>query len=398
MASQRIPLAWRNLTHQRSRLLIASAGVGFAVVLMFMQTGFRNALFDSTVQIIRVLDADVVIVSKACYSISSARRFPREHLRLAADDPSVETVEPVYLETFASLLRVTGVDGKNNRRHPIRSIGFNVRRNVFLDDEIRASQRRLAEPDTAFLDRRSKQAVFGKELQLLANGETLDSELSGRTIRLIGAFDLSSDFANEGNLLMSQETFARSFPMRLQGGDPLSVVDIGLVKCRGGAGEAAAVRKRLAARLPKDVMVKTRDDFVNAEIKFWADNTPIGAIFNIGVGMGFLVGSIICYQIIFTDLNNHMPEFATLKAMGYPGAFFVRFVLAEAFFLSLFGFLPGMVVSYGLYALLRSQTGLLMALTPLRALFVYGLTLAMCIASGVIAIRKLRSADPASLF
>ena len=142
----------------------------------------------------------------------------------------------------------------------------------------------------------------------------------------------------------------------------------------------------------------TRDEFVNDEIRFWGKSTPIGIIFGIGTAMGFIVGVIICYQIIFTDISDHMPEFATLKAMGYGDSYFTRFVITEAIYLSLFGFLPGLLIAVLLFAFITSQTGLLMVMTLPRALLVFGLTLTMCVLSGVAAMRKLQAADPASLF
>ncbi len=107
---------------------------------------------------------------------------------------------------------------------------------------------------------------------------------------------------------------------------------------------------------------------------------------------------IICYQIINADIADHMPEFATLKAMGYPNRYFVGFVLLESTYLSLLSFVPGVLASYVLYEALARSTGLLMILNPSRVATVFLLTLAMCITSGCLAMRKVLAADPAELF
>ena len=399
MFQYRIPLAWRNLTHRGGALAVASAGVGFAVVLMFMQTGFRNALFDSTVEIIRALDADIVVVSRASYSISSARRFPLARLHAAARTAGVRAATPIYLETYAAVLRRGKQNGRSRpkpygRGRPIRAIGCDIRAMWFDRQGPQQHAHRLAERGTAIFDRRGK-AAYGVDSTRLDGGEIIERELAGRRVKLVGAFELSTDFANEGNLLMSRESFAHFFPHRVRGGDPLSLVDIGAIRCDGSAEDVA---RRLNAQLPDDVLVFTKDDFVRREIRFWNHSTPIGMIFNVGVAMGFLVGGIICYQIIFTNLNSLMPEFATLKAMGYEASYFTTLVLFEAFYLSLFGYIPGLIFSVGLYQVLRASTGLLMMLTIPRALWVFALTLLMCVVSGALAMRKLQSADPASLF
>jgi len=162
--------------------------------------------------------------------------------------------------------------------------------------------------------------------------------------------------------------------------------------------ELDALAKKIEALAPREVTVLRTDKLLQAEKEFWAGTTPIGKIFLIGTIMGLVVGAIICYQIQFTDISEHMPEFATLKAMGYGPMYFWSVVLWQSFYLACLGFLPGIAVSYGLYWLLSESSGLIMAMTFLRIALVWGLTLVMCVASGVLAIRKLFGADPASLF
>ena len=144
--------------------------------------------------------------------------------------------------------------------------------------------------------------------------------------------------------------------------------------------------------------VRPSTEFVDREKQFWARATPIGKIFMIGTVMGLIVGAIICYQIQFTDINDHMAEFATLKAMGYSPGYFWRLVLSQSVYLSCLGFLPGWLAAYFLYQSLARYSGLIMELTWDRILLVWCLTLAMCLVSGGLAIRKLFASDPANLF
>lgn len=216
-------------------------------------------------------------------------------------------------------------------------------------------------------------------------------------MRLVGGFSLGTDFANDGNLLMNTTNFAKFFPSRFVGGDPLEIVDLGLVILRPDA-DPQVVKATLIERLPNDVAVLTKAEMLGRERDFWQISTPVGYIFTLGTMIGFLVGVVICYQIIHADIGDHLPEFATLKAMGYPNRYFVVFVLTESFYLSLLSFIPGLIVSLGLYAVLARWTGLLMMLNFPRAASVYLLTLAMCVFSGCLAMRKVLAADPAELF
>jgi putative ABC transport system permease protein len=222
-------------------------------------------------------------------------------------------------------------------------------------------------------------------------------ELAGKQIRLVGTFDMGTDFAHDGNLVMSAENFAKFFPQRLQGRDPLSVVDVGVVQLKPDA-DLADVRRRIDDLLDDRVWVLTREQFRSQEVKFWDDSTPIGIIFAAGKVIGFVVGMVICYQVIYSDIADHMPEFATLKAMGYGTKYFLSLIAMEAVLLSFIGFVPGAIASTGLYAALANSTGLLLRMTLPSMGFVLVLTVAMCLASGLLAVRKLLAADPATLF
>jgi putative ABC transport system permease protein len=196
---------------------------------------------------------------------------------------------------------------------------------------------------------------------------------------------------------MSAESFARYFPERVRVGDPLSVVDLGIVHIQPNA-EVNAVRDAIDVLLDDRVFVFTRDQFRRQEVKFWDDSTPIGIIFTAGKIIGFVVGMVICYQVIYSDIADHMPEFATLKAMGYSTGYFLRLIVSEAVLLSLIGFVPGLLISTGLYSVLAESTGLQLRMTFDSMALVLVLTNAMCIASGMLAVRKLLAADPANLF
>jgi putative ABC transport system permease protein len=158
------------------------------------------------------------------------------------------------------------------------------------------------------------------------------------------------------------------------------------------------VRAELRQRLDDDVLIRSRNEYRAKEMAFWSSSTPIGQIFIVGVFVGFLVGVIICYQIIASDIADHMPEFATLKAMGYSERYFYGLVVTQAFYLSLLGFVVGTAIGELLYRTVSNSTGLPMLITFGRGGFILALTIAMCVISGLLALRKLLKADPATLF
>lgn len=390
------PLAWKNLTHDWVRLAVAVAGIGFAVLLMFTQVGFQNALFDSQVKIIDDLEGDIFLASKARYTLAAEKRFPIALLNQAGSVPGVAGAYPLYAELSLSRLKNLAPDS-TRKAFPLRSIGFRLTDPIFKSEQVRLQLDRLRLPGSALIDVRSKRLYFNFPTEDDAALAAAPAELANQRIRLVGTFDMGTDFAHDGNLLMSAESFAKYFPQRASYADPLGVVDFGILRVADGA-SVDEVRQTVDDVLDDRVFVLTRQQFRDQEIAFWDKSTPIGIIFTAGKIIGFIVGMVICYQVIYSDIADHMPEFATLKAMGYGTRYFIGMIVTEAVLLSLIGFVPGAIVSAALYAVLANVTGLLLQMSLPSMALVLTLTLVMCIGSGLLAVRKLLAADPANLF
>jgi putative ABC transport system permease protein len=392
-------LAWFNLTHDHVRFVLFSAGIGFAVVLMFIQFGFRNALLDSNVLLLERLNGDIVLVSRRYTTLATREAFSRRRLIQAAAVSGVRAVYPVYVEYGLSVLRNANPEvAARSPSHSIRVVGIDPDAGLLdfpeLDPQPGAPGSLVAElkrPGQALADRACK-PTYGP---LTVSTET---ELAGRRIRIVGHFDLGTDFGAEGTLLVSADTFADWLRRPYYPGGALDEVELGLVRLDEGADRPQVQRDLTAVLGAGDVDVLTKEELMAREKQFWLDNTPIGFAFGFGMIMGFVVGMVICYQILSSDVADHLAEYATLRAIGYPGRYLSRVVLQEALVLALAGFLPGLVLSWLLYQTLHSLTGLPMRLTLDRLAFIFALTIGMCAASGWIAVRKAREADPAEVF
>ncbi len=386
----RTALAWKNLVNDWRRLALGSAGVAFAAILMFMQNGFRNALLDSPVRLLEMVDCDLVGISVARYSLPTDQTFPASLYDRGIADADVKSALPMYLERSRAQVRVAG-----QPRRPIRVIAMQPQSGWFIDKQMDDLMPRLMPTGTALLDRRSR-STYGFAIN---DPETLAEqpiELLDRRLRIVGLVDIGNDFANDGTLVVSRDTFARFFPFR-GGGNATDEVDLALIRAIRGA-DLNALAARLTALDPRVWLVLPRQALIDREIQFWNRQTPIGMIFFVGAIMGFAVGVIICYQILFNSIHDSLPEFATLKAMGYDNRYFVWLVARQAIYLSLLGFIPALLISSLVFELLQWSIGLPMQLTLPRIALVLGLTTAMCLVSGLFALRRLLSADPASLF
>ncbi len=383
----RVPLAWRNLTENRLRLLASVAGTAFAVTLMFMERGFQRSLLESMVGLIRHLDGDLMIVSRTLYTLSVPYDFPRRRLEQARSYQGVESAVPVSIETRRTFWR----NIKDGLPRPIRVVAYPPDSDAINLPAIVSERRQWARPGVAMADRRSRSDRLGP----LGPGTT--SELSGKTVRISSNFDLGADYQSDGTLVMSEAGLARILPDRrgLTAGDDR--VTVGLIRLRPGV-DADRVRDKMRAGLPPDVRVLTKRGLIDREQGFWDHVAPIGTVFTIGVVMGFIVGLAICYQVLFSDISERLAEFATLKAMGYSDLRLFRIVVAQSVYLAMLGYACGLIVSLGLFRLVHNSTGLPMDLSPAEALGILGLTVLMCVVSGTFAARRLASADPAQLF
>ncbi|HEY9297653.1 MAG TPA: ABC transporter permease DevC, partial [Phormidium sp.] len=257
--------------------------------------------------------------------------------------------------------------------------------------ELQQDLHKIKMPDTMLFDRAAR-GTYQETITAIDQGKTVKTELERRTIKIRGLYKLGASFAADGSLMTSDQNFLMLFPRK-----SASSVSIGLIELEPGY-DLQQVATALKAYLPSDVKVLTKQEFIKFEEKYWSTNTAIGFVFSLGVTMGFLVGVIIVYQVLSTDVNDHMGEYATFKAMGYRHAYFLGVVFEEAIILAILGFIPGVAVSLGMYRLTRIATNLPMYMTIARALQVLILTIIMCGISGVIATQKLQAADPADMF
>jgi len=383
--SRRIPLAWLLLTRQPVRLLVALAGIAFAGILMFMQLGFRDGLFDASVTIHRLFDTDLVLISPRSSSSVSMAGFPSRRLVQAMADPAVEGITPVHW----SLLLWRNPDTRATRS--ILTLGFEPSDPLFTDPSLAPKAKLLQDRGRVLFDERSR-PEFGPVAEWFRSGRTVESEIGGQRVRVAGLVGLGTSFGADGNLLTSHETYLQLIP-----NTPPGSIEVGLIRLKPGS-DVTAVVERLKGRLPADVTVLTKEGFIAFEQNYWRTSTSIGFIFTLGAAMGFVVGCVIVYQILYSDVSDHLPEYATLMAMGYRLPSLLGVVAREGLLLASFGYLPAYAAGQGLYWLVRNATQLPVAMNMTRSLTVFTMILVMCMASAALAMRRLADADPAEIF
>ncbi|HBB31269.1 MAG TPA: ABC transporter [Cyanobacteria bacterium UBA9273] len=407
------PLAWLQLSRQKMRLFVAIAGIGFADILMFMQLGFRDALFDSAVTLHKNLQGDIFLISTQSTSTVALKSFPHRRLYQALGFDGVQSISSLYLglalwrnpeklQTRPSYSS-TGEEFEENpnpQKSPeseavgtrsIMVLGFNPDNNALNLPGVNSNIDKIKLADVVLFDDASRRE-FGPIAELFNRGEDVVTEVGGRRIRVGGLFTLGASFGADGNIVTSDLNFLRLFSQREKG-----LIDIGIIGLEPGANREI-VLKNLKRELPDDVKILSKEEFIAWEKNYWQTSTSIGFVFSLGTAMGFIVGIVIVYQILYTDVDDHLPEYATLKAMGYKNSYLLVVVFQEALMLAILAYFPGCLVALGLYGLTKNATSLPMAMSLGKAATVLILTIVMCSVSGAIAVRKLQAADPADIF
>ena len=378
------PLAWAQLSHQKVRTAVAMGGIAFANVLIFMQLGFVNLFAGGAILLPKHLQGDLFITNADAKFINSFSTFDRTRLYQAAAFDGIISVEPLYLKD------VTWAYDKENISYATRVFAYNPQIQIFDLPEVTQQQAKLREPFTVLFDRLSRSQLGLIPAQISAK-HTTSAMLNNQRVVVNGLFSLGcSFFLSEGNIITSDLNYAEMFGSR-----SLEQVSLGIIWVKPGT-DLIALKQGIEQAVP-GVKALTHQELQTRELKF-QDTNPSSTIFNFGALMGFIVGVAIVYQVLYSDVSDHLSEYATLKAIGYSNRSLLLVIFQEAVFLAVLGYIPGFIATVGMYQLLTTLTRLELIMSINLALTVFILTLAMCLISAAIASNKLRAADPADVF
>ena len=418
------PLAWKNLSHNKVRTLVGVAGVSFAVILIFMQMGFKGGIKNTATQIYDALDFDLMIRSPAYLHLTEPRSFSRQRLFQAESLPEVKRARPFYLgltEWQAPINQFRPVQYDNRPEEDpagqwrgIIAMGTDPHDPAFDRDEIRRKARLLTDPRFVLIDTKSKPEYGPKNEKKFEKADIgVKTTLGPSRVRIVDLFTLGTGMASNGACLVNPEGFIRACPWQT-----LDDVNFGLIKLHDDA-DPQAVKQRLedifgvpafpeegveksalpAAHLANvDVEILTREVVNERETYRWLHDMPMGQIFSFAVWLAVFVGIAIVYQVLSTDIDNMMSEYATLKAIGYSNTYLTMVVLQQSILLAIVGYIPSLAISAVLYWVVELVSGMPMVMTIPIMVYVLLLAIFMCVVSGLAALRKLFSADPVDLF
>lgn len=379
----RVPLAWHILIHDKGRTALALLGIFVAVLLIFVELGFFLAVPRGGLLLYDNLRFDLMLVSNQYEFQGQPGAVPRRDIDRLRAAPEVASVAPL---TFAYAKWQAG----EGVWPDIYVIGLPEGMPIFAKNAINRALALLARPDTILVDKQTR-AMFGP----LRTGRKV--AINGREETIGGLYQMGTGFMGLGVALIGEENFARLFPRR-----GLALVNLGLIRLKPGiapARAAADLEKRLNEnRLGGAVCVFTRNALAAREVAYWTTRTSVGIIFGSGLLIAIVVGIMILYQTLAGQIGRQLPQFATLKAIGYTNRTLSATVLAMALLLWLAAFVPAFLAALGLYSVIRQETLLPVAMSEARLVAVCAASLVMAGVSALLSFAGLRRAAPADVF
>ncbi|MAI81071.1 MAG: hypothetical protein CL917_19175 [Deltaproteobacteria bacterium] len=381
--SRPVRFSQRLIAHQKSRTLVATAGIGFSLLVIFVQLGFYGAVVHTALAVSERLNADLMLISPGFVYLGETGEIPQARLFQAMNQVEVESATPLYFR-YADWRNP--VDGTRCR---LFALGFpleNASKTLPIEIPGIADNLDVLRPASALLlDRRTRP-------NCVPEGPSPQVEVRGRSMNVAGDFDLGVGFLANGAFLVSDETYSL-----LYGKHPLDRPHLGLLRLKPGS-DPDAVAESLRESLPPDVRVITADELNALQKEHWVSSTAAGNIFGLGSIAGFVVGLVVLFEILSTDIRNQLPFYATLMAMGYTHRRLLLFVLQQAWLFALMGYLPALILSSVLFPVIENLTQLPIYLTPSLAVRVLALGFFMCTGAALLSSMRLKRADPAELF
>lgn len=380
----RLPIGWLQLVHQRGRFAAALAGVAFANVLVFVQLGLMSSMGVSTERPYEFFQGDIMISAGNANTLTGGSNVARQWMLQALADPDVIDGMGLFVATVPWDRGETDIN--------LTTFGIDPFRPGFVAPDIAAGIDVLQVRDAAILDRLAR-GLPRAEAAAIRLQTPLSFETQGRTLTAHDTFAGGGGFGGDGFLLVSDQTFLSLFPARSSGAP-----DHILLHLRPGA-QPDAVAARLRDLIADPTLrIRSYADAMAEEVRYQQTQRPTGVIFGFGVLIGVLVGIVIVFQVLSADVADHLREYATFKAMGYGQGFFLGVVVEEAIILGVLGFIPGAIAGWGILTLMAMVTTLPLFISFGMAVTVFVGTVFFSALSGMIATRKLATADPADLF
>jgi len=387
----------------------------FAVSLVTIQVGILDGFGRSTTRLIEQSEADIWVGAKEMLQLEVTLPIPLERLLQARKVKGVQRAE-------ALMSRVVVWLDSSDRIVPARVWGFNPQGQLFGNFKfVSGSLDQVKAPYTFITDRSNLATLNLKQVNDVGRIVPYKATLVGLTeytqsmassTSLFTSLENANAFGggnnsslncviqadqvqclNPAGLATSALAQPQTPPRRLNPADLITYV---LVKAEPGQ-DLQELKRQLETALP-GTRAHTKDEMAEITRTYWRERTGIGFILGLGATVGVIVGMVVVSQILYSSVSDHIKEFGTLKAMGASDWVIYRVITEQALWMAVLGYLPSMAICFGLGTWTVAAKGIVILITPVTAISIFGVTVIMCVGSALFAIQKVTHVDPAIVF
>ncbi|MEM9922254.1 MAG: FtsX-like permease family protein [Cyanobacteria bacterium P01_D01_bin.50] len=413
-----VSIARKNLFEDIPRFLVAQAGIMFAVSLVTIQTGVFNGVINSTATLVENSRADIWLASDKLVQLELTQPLLYDYAVRARKVDGVKRAETL----LQGSARWTVNNGKLS---VVKVYGFSPTGRLFVPgDMLQGNVKSLGNPYTAIIDKSNLKSLKVNKIGDTAQIGSLPVQVVGLTqntqsvvssavlftsLETANAYVNASVTTNVNCTWVAEELQCRNVykkdanakknqsanqpPPKLSLNTPISYV---LIQAQPGQ-NIQQLKKRLEATFPETKAYTTLE--LSKKIRmFWQQSTGIGFILGLGAAVGVVVGVVIVGQILYSAVADHLKEFGTLKAMGASNKVIYGVIIEQALWMAVLGYIPGILLCWGLGAWTLATQGIVILITPLTVIGVFGITVFMCVGSALFAIQKVSKVDPAIVF
>ncbi len=369
-------LALRNLIHDKIRFLVTLVGVVFSIVLVSIQFGLYKGTESKILAVLDHTSADLWVTAREAPAFDDAALLDGREEYAALSLDGVKSVETL-LATFGRWKRPNG--GVTT----VLMVGVHTSKEVVQPWNVVAGRvSDLALPESVIVDR-----AYAKKLGVTEVGQT--AQVNDQQVRVVALTDGIRSFTTLPIIFVSMEN------MRSLLGIPTDRATFVQVHLKPGA-NVKDVQAALDAKLP-EADVLTNAEFRARSVNHWMFGTGAGAALIMGAVLGLIVGMVIVAQTLYASANDHINEFATLRALGSSSSYIHKVILWQAILSAVIGFTIAIGLAY-LVAAALADTSLRVLISPQMAALIFGITIVMCVISALSAIVKVTRIDPAMVF
>jgi len=374
-----VNLMIKDLLHKKGKLIMILLGLSMSMFLVQYSSGMYHGVLEQSTDALDRFDFDIWVreedsdnflmggqINDTTYEIIKNMREVEEAERLIYADANCET------DDYVVGITIIGYEFDSERIEPFDIIKGDV---DDLDDENKVIV------DESILD----------NIPDLEMGD--DVQIGDAKMEVVG-FCKNARFMFESFVWVSIESAQNVYPFF---GNWSTTIGVELESDYDMDDFEDDLDELIDLQLIDEVEVFTKEELKENTHNMIINEGGLGGAIYTFVGLGFFVAMIIIAVVMYQTIQEKIPEFGTLKAIGASKGFINKMLLGQVFIYITLSFIVGTILAF-LFGIAGGGAGIPVMLDITTSIFVYIAYLIVGIGCSIFSINKVHRIDPAIVF